>query len=112
MTGRVLVALLVLVLVGGLVIGLLFVCQYRRYEKAYAGLERGASRSGVLESFGDPDEIQSCQGALSWDGEPLNVDAPECVEEFRYQSRISPEQWFVGFDASGRVVGKAHFVSP
>lgn len=112
MTGKVLVALLVLVLVGGLVIGILFLRQSWRYDKAYAGLERGASRSDVLRSFGDPDEIQSCQGALFWDAEPLSVSASECVEEFRYQSRISPEQWFVGFDASGRVVGKAHFVSP
>lgn len=112
MTSRVLVALTLIILVGGLVTGLLVVRQYRRYERAYASLERGASRSSVLENFGDPNAVQRCQAALSWDGEPLKANALECVEELRYQSRISPEQWFVGLDASGRVVGKAHFVSP
>lgn len=112
MFGKISVVLLVLALVGGLVMGVLIALQYRRYEREYVDLEPGMSRSRVLERFGDPREIQRCQGAVSWDGEPLATGAPECVEEFLFQSRISPEQWLVGFDASGRVVGKVHFVSP
>jgi hypothetical protein len=86
--------------------------RYLRYERAYAALQPKTSKREVIESFGQPVNIQRCRANLSWDGEPLKKDSGECAEEMWYYTRISPEQWVVGLDVSGLVVSKYRFVSP
>jgi hypothetical protein len=84
--------------------------QHSRYERAYEGLRRGTDKSEVLEHFGRPSLIESCNLSPSWDAMPAaNV---ECVEQFRYVSWVSPEQWIVGFDRHSRAVTKYYFSSP
>jgi len=87
--------------------------QYKHYEYAYAALAPNTSRAEVLKQFGRPREVRQCsQSKLSWDAESLQIEATKCVEEYWYFSRISPEQWVIGFDEGGRVITKYHLVSP
>lgn len=93
-----------------LVVGTLW-HQKERYGNAYEKLTVGTPKSEVLKTFGTPTRTSKCDLVPSWDGgRPLKLH--ECVEEYWYESRISPEQWTVGFDAKGQVVTKYYFVSP
>ena len=86
--------------------------QYRHYESAYAVLIPGTQKAMVLKQFGRPKEIRPCTLKPSWDAEPLEKQFTGCTEEYWYFSRISPEQWIIGFNEDGRAVTKYHFVSP
>lgn len=86
--------------------------RYKNYERAYASLQAGTTRTNVLRLFGEPAQIRTCEKIGSWDGEPLPANTKKCLEEYWYFTRVSPEQWSVGFDRDGKVVRKYHHVSP
>ena len=82
------------------------------YERAYAWLMPGATKSEVLKRFGKPGNIEVCRSAPSWDGDPVVNSSMPCVEEFRYFSRISIDEWDIGFDKNGKAVTKGYSSSP
>jgi hypothetical protein len=93
-----------------LVVGTLW-HQKESYANAYEKLTVGTPKSEVVKAFGTPTRTSKCDLVPSWDGgRPLRSN--ECVEEYWYGSRISPEQWTIGFDVDGHVVTKYYFVSP
>lgn len=84
-----------------------------RYEDAYERLAPNTTKAVVLKQFGKPNEIRKCRASKPvWDAEPLQMEGTRCVEEFWYFSRITPEQWVIGFDKDARAITKYHFVSP
>ena len=102
-------------LIAAVVVALLIVGlrrRYLRYENAYAELQPRTSEREVIRRFGEPAERRRCRPKPSWDGEPIKEDFGNCVEEFWSYSKISPEQWVVGFDANGLALTKYHFASP
>lgn len=84
---------------------------YKKYEKAYELIFLGASKADVINKFGNPSKIDKCRTNPTWDGEYLLI-SEKCVEDYWYFSKISIEQWVVGFDDKGNVVSKYHFSSP
>jgi len=88
------------------------VWQQRQYERAYEGLQPGTGKLEVLSLFGRPSSIESCNLNASWDGTPLPAGQEQCVEEFRYVSWVSPEQWVIGFDRRGKAIIKDYLSSP
>lgn len=86
--------------------------RYKRYDAAYATLQPKTSKEEVVRQFGQPTEKRHCQLKASWDAEPDKIESGNCVEEFWYYSRISPEQWVIGFNENGLAVTKYHLVSP
>lgn len=105
-------------LLGTLASGLIFMglvwaySQYTRYERAYASLASGTTKSEVVKQFGKPDDIEECHRVPLWDDKPVNSESTKCVEEFRYFSRMRIGAWIVGFDANGKAVTKYHLSSP
>ena len=85
--------------------------QKERYENAYLKLAVGTPKSEVVKTFGLPTRTSKCGLMSSWDGD-RSTNKSACVEEYWYESRITPEQWIVGFDAKGQAVTKYYFVSP
>ena len=81
------------------------------YGNAYEKLTVGTPKSEVVKAFGVPTRTSKCDLVPSWDGE-RSLNASACVEEYWYGSRITPEQWIVGFDAKGQAVTKYYLVSP
>jgi hypothetical protein len=101
-----------LVVLGACVLIAGFVWEKRRYSAAYEGLSPGTDVSEVLKRFGKPTRIESCNLNPSWNGEAVSTSKVGCVKQFRYFSKISPEQWIVGFDSEGKAVTKYYFASP
>jgi len=89
-----------------------FTWQKRRYESAYGALVPYTHKALVLKQFGKPKEIKQCTLKPSWDAKPLPKQPTDCLEEFWYFSRISPEQWIISFDKDGRAISKYYFTSP
>ena len=86
--------------------------QYTRYERAYARLKPGTTKAEVLRRFGKPREITKCSGTPSWDDQPLDEKFVNCIEEFRYSSRMRVGEWIVGFDKHDVAVAKSYSSSP
>ena len=76
-----------------------------RYERGYARIEAGASKRGVEELLGEPTEVLSCSGPVSFGGKVTG----ECAEEYGYSSFL--EEWWIIFDKDGKVLGKFYSVS-
>jgi hypothetical protein len=110
LSGGVMKVLAVLI-VGGIILLILGFCQYNRCERAFGTLTQGTPKDIVVSAFGKPVEIRSCGPVQSWEGTILDSRVVECTEEYWYFSRISPEQWAVGFDREGRTVSKYHYIS-
>jgi hypothetical protein len=71
------------------------------------------TREEVLKRFGKPGDVRKCDPkSSSWDGNPVDKTSMTCIEEFWYFSKVSLEQWAIGFDKNGRVVSKAYLLSP
>ncbi len=104
--------ILFLILACALLAIVVLVWQKKRYESAYAALVPNTPKAVVLKRFGKPREIRQCGLRPSWDAERLPKQSAECVEEFWYFSRISPEQWVISFDKEGRAISKYYFASP
>ena len=85
--------------------------QYTKYERAYALLVPGTTKSEVIKQFGKPDAIEACHRVPLWDDEHL-VKESKCVVEFRYFSRMRIGAWIIGFDANERAVTKYYESSP
>jgi len=103
---------LIALLVATVLVLVAFVSQKRRYDRAYDAVLPGMAKSEVLKRFGKPRYLRKCTLAPSWDADPLDKQSSNCVEEVWYFSRISPEQWVIGFDQNGNAVTKYHLVSP
>ena len=100
--------LLLIILISALV-----AFQLTRYGREYPRLTRGTTRDEVIKRFGTPGDIRKCDSlSSSWDGNSVDEISKTCVEEFWYFSKVSLEQWVIGFDKNGRVVSKAYLVSP
>jgi len=82
------------------------------YERAYAWLTPGTTKTEVLKRFGKPGNKEACFSAPHWDGEPVDNPSGPCVEEFVYHSRTSIGEWTIGFDKNGKVVSKGYSSSP
>src|SRR5262245_10463059 len=83
---------------------------YTRYDREYARLSPGTTKTEVLRRFGKPGEISGCTYSLSWDDEPVGEKSAKCVQEFHYFSRARIGLWVVGFNVNDRAVTK-HFLS-
>ena len=101
-------ALLLIILISALV-----AFQLTRYGREYTRLTRGTTREEVIKRFGTPGDVRKCDSrSSSWDGNSVDETSKTCVEEFWYFSKVSLEQWAIGFDKNGRVVSKAYLLSP
>jgi len=99
--GKIIIAAICsIVMVFGLVV---FIHEQKRGAIAigFENLDIGDSRAKVLESLGQPDEIEVCVDRKAED--PLNK---ACVEQFWYKRFI--ERWGVSFDSNGRVIHKSY----
>lgn len=82
------------------------------YQRAYAWLTPGATKSEVLKHFGKPRLVSGCRPATSWEGDSAESSSMVCAEEFSYTSRISIGEWIIRFDKNGRVISKGFSQSP
>jgi hypothetical protein len=86
--------------------------KHNHYTVLYASLQQGTSRTEVLQKWGPPSFSRACDYIVRWDGNPIPPGIKSCVEELRYSSPITSDQWGIGFDEDGHAISKDHFISP
>ena len=86
--------------------------KHNHYTILYSSLKQGTSRTEVLQQWGPPRFSSACDYIVRWDGNPISLGIKSCVEELRYSSPITSDQWGIGFDEDGHAVSKDHFISP
>ncbi len=91
---------------------ILEIWKVNHYQSAYNALKQGATKTEVISDWGPAKDSKSCRSGGTWDDKPIPPGTKDCVEELWYFSRVTPEQWAIGFDEDGRAVSKYHFVSP
>ena len=85
----------------------------RAVSSAFERVVTGQDRAQAITHLGQPDHIEP-----SWSGFTAYANGPcaaPCRERVWWESRLMPrgfEAWSVDLDASGRVLHKAHWVSP
>ncbi len=83
----------------------------RRLDRRFRALSEGATTAEVISSMGEPDSVApACRDAPTWLNRPV-LDAT-CSQEFRYEAKLKPGFWTVGFDERGRAIAKYAYVSP
>jgi hypothetical protein len=82
-----------------------------RTGRAFAKIEKGATRQTVISKLGKPTVTRPCGKNLWWggDGAYLGHNDGVCVTEDRYEYFLSA--WGVGYSADGRAVSKYHYFS-
>jgi hypothetical protein len=103
------VTVVVLVLIG--VLGGVRFREHRRYQRGFEQVRHKMRIGDVMGLLGEPSRTQECSVTAGWDVAASAVD-PSCTTEYWYESRLSPDQWVVGFNESGEAVMKYHVVSP
>ena len=92
------------ILVPSILIGACVV-RAKQYGRAYAQVEIGQPQQKIIDTMGNPSEIQSCDGPIYLEGKIIG----ECAERYIYHSFM--EDWGVFFDKNGNVIGKYYNVS-
>jgi hypothetical protein len=83
----------------------------RRLDRRFRALSEGATTAEVISSMGEPDSVgPGCRDAPTWLNRP--VLGAMCSQEFRYEAKLRPGFWTVGFDEQGRAIAKYAYVSP
>jgi hypothetical protein len=82
----------------------------RSLDRRFRALSEGATTAEVISSLGEPDAVRSgCLDAPTWLNRPV-LDA-QCAQEFRYEARLRPAFWTVGFDERGRAIAKYAYLA-
>ena len=83
-----------------------------RYERNFAGVPLGMSEQAVLNLMGQPDHRELPDNIYSRYAS-VRCQVP-CHTRLWWESPLLPgvEAWSIEFDATGKVVHKAHWVSP
>jgi hypothetical protein len=82
-------------------------------NKAFAAVSTGDTESTVIARFGRQPSVREPQGQLFARYAPHPCSAP-CVQRLWFENRLAfdIEAWSVELDQDGRVIRKAHWVSP
>ena len=105
---------LVVIPCGAVMVGIA-TCAWQDHHRAsaYEALVPDTGNVMVLKLFGRPTEVRPCTTfSPQWDAKPLQGQPRQCVEEYWYFSKISPQQWVIGFDKEDKAVTKYYFSSP
>jgi hypothetical protein len=74
-----------------------------RWNQGYPQIKAGDAKQRVVDLLGKPTEIRACQS-------PAWANVESCAEEYWY---IAPlEEWIIAINKNGKVITKAHSVSP
>ncbi len=83
-------------------------------ERRFLAVTRDQSEAEILEIFGTPRRVNGPPQNVSWGSDAsIRPNNGECVKEFSYLPMINvvDEDYVIGFDASGKVVSKYHYIS-
>ena len=85
----------------------------RQLEHRFIEINRGETESEVLATLGAPYKSTRSPQNVAWGGDPVHPNSGNCVKVFWYRPivNIVDEAYTVGFDASGSVVSKYHYIS-
>jgi hypothetical protein len=100
---RIIAAILVALLVVGIVYAYELLPNVLRWERGYDQIEKGDSKQRVVDLLGKPTEVRACQF-------PTRAYDENCGEEYWYNAPM--QEWIIVFDKDGKVMLKAHSVSP
>jgi hypothetical protein len=105
---------LVVIPCGAVIVGIATCAwQDHRRARAYEALVPDTGTVMVLKQFGRPTEVRPCSTfSPQWDAKPLQVQLAHCIQEYWYFSKISLQQWVIGFDKDGRAMTKYYLSSP
>jgi hypothetical protein len=82
--------------------------KHNHYATLYSSLKQGTGRAGLLQQWGPPSFLGTCQSFVKWDGNPIPPGTKSCVEELWYSSPITSDVWGIGFDEDGHAISKYH----
>jgi hypothetical protein len=85
---------LVVIPCGAVMVGIA-TCTWQDHHRAsaYEALVPDTGNVMVLKLFGRPTEVRPCTTfSPQWDAKPLQGQLGQCVEEYWYFSKISPQQ--------------------
>jgi hypothetical protein len=80
-------------------------------SRGFTSVTQGSTREQVISLMGEPNiKLEGCQDAVTWLERP--VVGKKCSSQYRYDAKLLPKYWTVGFDEKGRAIAKYEYVSP
>lgn len=95
-----------------LVIAGYYLWQLHRFERGFGQLHVGDSRERVRQIMGAPTEDTDSTVGIYGSKQNASEHVQGCTEQYWYYPFLTPECWWISFDAKGQVLGTLHYVSP
>jgi len=79
-------------------------------DSAFTAVTQGATPEEVVALMGEPSAKRGCADAVTWLEHP--VLGKKCAFEYRYDAKVMPNYWTIGFDDGHHAIAKYAYVSP